>query len=224
MPHHATPHRATQHRTAPHRATPHRATLLRATLPGAWLSLALLAGCASSVPANVPLFRLSATPPVAMPAAAAANAAAPNWQLMQPVVLPAYLDREALLLPQGQGGQLALSGQRWAEPLRDSVPRVLRQDLAALLGESRVWTTPLPAGVVIARQLRVELLALDVAPDRAAVLLRARWSLADAAGTAPPRAESLTLTIPSAGPDIDNLVAAHRLALWRLAERIAATP
>ena len=224
MPHHAAPRRATQHRTAPLRATPLRATLLRATLPGAWLSLALLTGCASSVPANVPLFRLSATPPVAMPAAAAANAAAPNWQLMQPVGLPAYLDREALLLPQGQGGQLALSGQRWAEPLRDSVPRVLRQDLAALLGESRVWTAPLPAGVVIARQLRVELLALDVAPDRASVLLRARWSLADAAGTAPPRAEAVTLTIPSAGPDIDKLVAAHRLALWRLAERIAATP
>ncbi len=209
---------------APHRATP----------AAAWLSLALLAGCTASAPTNVQMFRLGTMPPLATPATtttppvpaagAEVSTAAPNWQLMQPVVVPAYLDRDALLLPQGPGGLLALSGQRWAEPLRDSVPRALRQDLATLLGEARVWTTPLPAGVVIARQLRVELLALEATPDRSAVLLRARWSIADAAGAAPPRAESVSLTVPSAAPDLDSLVAAHRLALWRLAERIAAAP
>ena len=173
------------------------------------------------------LYRLGAAPlaTAASPSAALAPAGvALNWQLMQPVVVPAYLDRDAVLLPQGQSGLLALAGHRWAEPLRDSVPRVLRQDLATLLGESRVWIAPVPPGVVIARQLRVELLALDAAADRSAVLLRARWSLADPAGASPPRADVVALTIPSAGTDVDSLVAAHRLALWRLAERIAATP
>jgi uncharacterized protein len=193
-------------------------------LRGACFGLAVLAGCAAPVPGDVRLYRLNAAPPLATPAVPATAATASNWQLMQPVAVPAYLDRDALLLPQGPSGVLALSRQRWAEPLRDSVPRLLRQDLAALLGEARVWTTPLPAGVVIARQLRVELLALEATPDGSAVLLRARWSLADVAGAAPPRAEAVSLTVPSAGADVDSLVTAHRLALWRLAERIVATP
>jgi hypothetical protein len=33
--------------------------------------------------------------------------------------------------------------------------------------------------------------------------------------------QTLNLSVPSAGTDVDSLVAAHRLALWRLAERIA---
>lgn len=192
------------------------------TLPGAWLTLAMLAGCAATAPANVQLYRLSAAPSVAPSQATAV--ATQNWQLMQPVVVPAYLDRDAVLLPKGQSGLLALSGHRWAESLRDSAPRVLRQDLAALLGEARLWTTPVPPGVVISRQLRVELVSLESSADRSAVLLRARWSLADPAGTTPARAEAVALTIPSTGPDIDSLVAAHRVALWRLAERIAAAP
>jgi hypothetical protein len=104
------------------------------------------------------------------------------------------------------------------------MPRLLRQDLSSLLGEARVWVTPVPAGVSIARQLRVELLGLEAAADRSAVLLRARWSVVDPAGAVPPRADSVALSVPSAGPDIDSLVAAHRLALWRLAERIVAAP
>lgn len=194
--------------------------------PAPWLAAfvcvglfsALLAGCAGPSPA-VQLYRLNALPPVTPPSASTASV---NWQLMQPVIVPAYLDRDAVLLPQGQSGLLALSGHRWAESLRDSVPRVLRQDLSTLLGESRVWAAPVPAGVVVARQLRVELLSLEAAADRSSVLLRARWSLVDPAGTVPARADAVALTAPSAGTDVDSLVAAHRLALWRLAERIEA--
>jgi hypothetical protein len=85
-----------------------------------------------------------------------------------------------------------------------------------------VWTAPLPPGVVVQRQLRVELLALEAAADRASVSLRARWSVADTAGQDPPRAELASISAASAGTDADSLAAAHRLALWRLAERIAA--
>ena len=167
------------------------------------------------------LYQLRAAPPVAT---APPTPSALQWQLLLPVSVPEYLDRDALLLPQGQSGLLPLTGHRWAEPLRDSVPRVLRQDLAALLGESRVWAAPVPAGVVITRRLRVEVLALEASADRSSVLLRARWSLLDPTGAAPARADSVVLSAPSAGTDADSLVAAHRLALWRLAERIAAPP
>jgi uncharacterized lipoprotein YmbA len=176
-----------------------------------------LAAC-SAVP-SAQLLALRAAPPVAP--AAAARPSAETWLLLYPVRVPDYLDRDALLVAQGQAGLQPLPGYRWAEPLREAVPRVLRGDLAALLGEGRVWQAPLPAGVAATRLLRVELLAFEADAERAHVTLQARWTVADGGGASAPRAEAATLRIASAGRDADSLAAAHRLALWRLAERIA---
>ena len=142
------------------------------------------------------------------------------------VQLPAYLDRDALLVPAPSGGLQALAGERWAEPLRDAVPRLLRDDLARLRGAASVWAAPLPAGLLVQRQLRVELLALDVLPGRSAVRLRARWWLADVAPAAGMPAAPLLgdadLQARVAGTDAAALVAAHRALLWQLAGRISA--
>jgi uncharacterized protein len=169
--------------------------------------------------APIQLYHLRAAPPA--PVLASASPSTAIWQLATPVRVPDYLDRDAVLLPQGQAGLQALPGQRWAEPLRESVPRLLRTDLAALVGEARMWSAPVPAGVVVNRLLRVELLALESNAERSAVLLRARWSITDPSGRVAPEVQTLNLSVPSAGTDVDSLVAGHRLALWRLAERIA---
>jgi uncharacterized lipoprotein YmbA len=151
-------------------------------------------------------------------------AAAEQWQVVG-VALPDYLDRDVLLVPEGRTGMQPLVGHRWAEPLRDAVPRLLRQDLTALAGADRVWTAPVPPGVTITRRLRVEIQALEATPDRGAVRLRARWTLADPRATdAAPAVRQGEVTADVAGGDVDALVAAHRLAIWRLAERIAAAP
>jgi uncharacterized protein len=201
--------------------------LIRLTLPMRTLrvlcaaaSLSLLVACGTPAP-PARLVHLRAATPVEAPVAAASSL---TWQLMLPLRLPEYLDRDALLVPQGQAGLAPVPGHRWAEPLRESVPRLLRADLATLLGESRVWSSPLPTGLTVQRQLRIELLALESNAERTAVNLSARWSVVDVTGATPPRAASATLTVPvrvgEAGSEVDSLVAAHRLALWRLAERI----
>ena len=192
-------------------------TVLRRRSALAALGAAALTGCGSSPP--VQLYHLRSEAPVPVPAPPPGMEV---WQLLLPVRVPEYLDREAILLPQGQTGLLALSGHRWAESLRDAVPRVLRQDLATLRGEDRVWTAPVPTGVPVQRLLRVELLALEADADRASVRLQARWALSDPQGRVPPRHDSIGLRVPSQGSAIDSLVAAHRVALWRLAERISA--
>ena len=181
----------------------------------------LLAACASPAPPPA-LYQLRAAPPVPVPAM---PVAAPGLvlQLLLPVALPEALQRETLLLPQGQAGLQALAGHRWVEPLADAVPRLLRQDLAALLGEARVWAAPLPAGVAVTRQCRVEILSLLATPDRSAVMLQARWTLSDPTGRSAPLVQTTQISVPAAGPDVDALVAAHRLALWRLAEQVAST-
>jgi uncharacterized protein len=169
-------------------------------------TLVALIGCASSS-APVQLYQLRAEAPA--PAASTSMSNIAIWQLASPVRVPDYLDRDAFLVPQGQAGLQALAGQRWAEPLRESVPRLLRADLGQLLGDNKVWTSPLPPGLVVNK------------------LLRARWSISNADGATHadnPQVQTTTLTVPSSSSDVDALVAAHRLALWRLAERIAGTP
>lgn len=185
----------------------------------------LLAACASPAPPPA-LYQLRSEPPATVQAEPAPlPKAAPGQvlQLLLPVALPEALQRESLLLPQGQAGLQALAGHRWAEPLADAVPRLLRQDLAALLGEARVWVAPLPAGVAITRQCRVEVLNLLATPDRSGVVLQARWTLSDPSGRSAPVVQTTQISVPTTGPDVDALVLAHRLALWRLAEQVAHT-
>ena len=171
------------------------------------LLLTALAGCASGPPPR--LYQLRAEPPAAVQAVVSAQV----LQLLA-VRLPEVLEQTGLLVPQGQGGVQVLADHRWAEPLRDAVPRLLLQDLARLLGPERVWSAPLPLGVVVTLPLRVEITTLQARADRAAVQLQARVTLGV-------RVLMVSLEAPSRGPEPDALVAAHRLALWRLAEQIA---
>jgi uncharacterized protein len=178
----------------------------------------LAAGCASNV-APPRLYQLRSAPP----ATAQPVPTGELVQLLLPVPLPELLEREVLLVPQGESGVQALAGHRWAEPLRDAVPRLLRQDLTAWLAPAVVWAAPVPPGVVVTRQLRVELLQLLANADRSAVVLQARWTLSDPDGRRPAQLQSTQFSVPSGGPDADALVAAHRLALWQLAGQVAAT-
>ncbi|OGB01977.1 MAG: hypothetical protein A3E25_13905 [Burkholderiales bacterium RIFCSPHIGHO2_12_FULL_69_20] len=180
---------------------------------------ALLAGCASPLP-PITWLRLPAEAPGAeVPPAAPVSHEV--WQLMAPVGLPGHLDRDALLVGSGGASLQPLGGVRWAEPLRDVVPRLLRADLTRAWG-APVWTAPLPPGVRPTRQLRVEFSALDVTADGRGVQLQARWSLADALGAAPPQVGEATFVTPASGADADALAAAHRRALQQLAQRIVA--
>lgn len=194
---------------------PALARVCRGVLAG--LVAGLITACASPLPPPR-LYQLRAAPPVAVAAVPSTQV----LQLMAPVRLPELLDRPELLLPQGQAGVQALGSHRWAEPLRDAVPRLLHQDLAVLLGQARVWAAPVPAGVAITRQLRVEVLLLQATADRSAVQLQARCTLSDPAGKLPPRVTTLDASAPSASAEPDALVAAHRRVLWQWAEQLAA--
>jgi uncharacterized lipoprotein YmbA len=180
--------------------------------------LCLLAACGTPGPAPQ-LYQLQAEPPA--PVTEAQPPVALQLQLMA-ATLPELLERDALLVPQGGNALQVLPGHRWAEPLRDAVPRLLRQDLALWLGLPQVWAAPVPAGVVVQRQLRVEVLQLQVDAARSRVQLQARWTLSDPAGSVPPQGRVETLSAPVVGTGVDAIVSAHRMVLWRLAGAVAA--
>lgn len=189
--------------------------LRRVTLLAAAVLLAACAGPALPPPQwwHLPA---EATPPLA-----AASASPQVWQLVGGVPLPGHLDRDALLVP-GSAGPGALQPRgtaRWAEPLRDAVPRLLRHDLARALG-APIWTAPLPPGVAPTRQLRLELLAFDLQPGLKGLTVQARYSLSGPGLT--PRAGEVAFSQRLAGDDTAALVQAHRDALATLAQRLAA--
>ena len=145
----------------------------------ALLVLAALCGCAAAPAPEIAWLRLPAQ--AAEPPARGAPTG-DTWQLLAPLRLPGYLDRDALMLPSAgdsRGAVLrAADGLRWAEPLRDALPRLLGIDLGLALA-APVWQAPLPPGVVPTRQLRIEVLAFDLQPNHRSVALQARFSLAD---------------------------------------------
>lgn len=203
-----------------------RRGVLAAALAGC---AAALGGCAGSSP-PVYWYALRADPPEPPPPSLPAGTADDVWELGG-VGVPGELERDTVVLASGAAMLQPLAGHRWAEPLRDSVPRLLAADLARLRGAGRVWVAPAPAGVAVARRLRIELGALVAAADRHSVRVQARWWFADArAGgsfePAAPVVASADFEVPIGAGDasVDAIAAAHRLALWRLAARIAATP
>ncbi len=184
-----------------------------------------LAACSSPPAPPLRYHPLRLDPPAGQSAAVVPGPAADQgvWQLMLPIKMPEYLDRDALWAAVGSNGLQPLDGHRWAEPLRSAVPRTLANDLGAWHGAGLVWSGTPPAGVVVARQWRVELLEFAPSSDRKGVHLRARWLVNDPRDTAPAQAGEADIEAPMAGPQPDQLVDAYRLALWRLAERMAAS-
>jgi uncharacterized lipoprotein YmbA len=189
----------------------------------AWvLTLACwLAACGSAPPA--PPLQLHRLPLAAPEAAPAPGDTAGHWQLMAPLRLADHLERDVLWLAEPGSGITPLPGHRYAEPMRETVQRTLVHDLGQLRGADRIWTGPPLPGLRIDRQLRVELQTLEASADGRSMLLRARWSSADPRGLAPPQVNDTALEVPCNGRDAEALVAAQRLALWRLAQRIVQT-
>lgn len=182
------------------------------------LAVITLTACGTSPP--VQLYQLRADPPGT--AATAAPNASPTWAL-GPVLLPEYLDRDAIVRSSGQATLLTSPTERWAESLRDAVPRLLQQDLARLRGSDSVWRMPLPPGATAARQLRVEIQRLDADSAGRNVVLQARWTLIDPSGASKPLVAERRIEVAVSGSDTDALVSAHRTALWQLAQAIAAS-
>lgn len=183
----------------------------------------LLAGCAST---QTPTrwYELKSEPPEAVPAPRPGDGTV--WELSGRLPLPGALERDTLVVASGAAGVVPLAGHRWVVPLRESIPVRLAADLALLRGDGLVWLSPAPAGVVVARRLRVAIDTLVSDEARQTLRLRARWWFTDASAspTTPPTTVSADIDIALNDRSTDALAAAHRLALWRLAQRITGTP
>lgn len=183
-------------------------------------STVALVACAGSPAPSTRWYELRSDPPGPRPAPRPGDGAV--WEVSSVVAMPGALDRDALMVASGAAGVQPLVGHRWAEPLRESIPRLLVSDLALLRGEGLVWRAPAPAGAAVGRRLRVDIVTLLADAAQRTLRVQARWWLTDVRATnAAPTLGSADFPVELGDASPDALAAAHRVALWQLAMRVA---
>jgi uncharacterized lipoprotein YmbA len=175
-------------------------------------------GCRAVLPksARSDFFLLTALEPAP---ATASTAAAPTV-LLRPVVLPEYLDRPELVTRLASN-QLRLEElEQWAEPLRESFPRTVEQNLATLLGSSRVqrrpWGGAAPPDVVVLVEVR-----RFEKTSRGSVELEARWTIYDGTGENEQLRRETRLSYAAGEPSTRAAVASMSEAVAALSREIA---
>ena len=100
------------------------------------LALLLLTACGTSEPSR--LYTLSALPDRGGEFAGSEGPAVG----VGPVTLPQYLDRPQIVQRSGPNRLETSEFDRWAEPLSDTVPRVLAENIGRLLQSEKVYVLP----------------------------------------------------------------------------------
>jgi len=187
---------------------------------------AALAGCATRDTPARRLYGLTGTPP--LPPEAKPGQDGRAWVLSPQIALPELLDRDEILVAEGSAGLRPWPEARWAEPLRDALPRVLAEDLWRLRQPYPVALGGTPQSDASGESLRLVVQVDEwlARPEGTGLQLhlRAHWHwtpLHAPANTALPVAGRAELTVPCAG-QADALADAYRRSVMLLAARIVA--
>jgi uncharacterized lipoprotein YmbA len=137
-----------------------------------------------------------------------------------PVDVPDHLERQ--IVTRLANEEIDISDtERWSETLRDSLSRVIRENLVVLLGTERVriypWDPSSPPEVAVG----IELLRFERTANGTVELL-ARCSVARRQDGPPMWIRNIAVTKPLAGPDTRAAVAALNGAVYDLSMQIAA--
>jgi uncharacterized lipoprotein YmbA len=136
-----------------------------------------------------------------------------------PINLEPYLDRPQIVM-RGAGHKLELSEfNRWAEPLKDSISRVIIVNLSNMLESTRVFKVPRRNKTIIL-EFRIE---IDIARFDGELggdaLLVARWTLYGQDDKAVLTKVSI-ISESTGGEGFDNLIAAQNRTLQKLSREI----
>lgn len=186
--------------------------LMRAGMPAVCLALAL-AGCSRSP--RVTFYTLEPAAPAESRSATAADPAIS----VGPVTLPEVVDRPQLVVRVAANRVEIMESQRWAEPLKSEIPRLVAENLGRLLGSSRVSSFLQHAGGDADYRILLDIRRFEAVPGESATV-EAAWSLRRAAGGAPKTGRSLVRE-PMGSNDYDAMVAAYGRALLAVSADLA---
>lgn len=136
-----------------------------------------------------------------------------------PVHLPDYLMRpEIVTRPDGSRVKVG-EFDRWAEPLDETMLRVLIEDLSGMFPGASFLSHPWNRATPIDYRISVDVISFEQQPD-GKVLLGAVWKLQDGDGRAV-RTERTSLTAQVDGEGYGPIVSAMNKAMAQLSEEIA---
>jgi uncharacterized lipoprotein YmbA len=189
------------------------------TVLGLTTLLIAMTGCAgSSAPAR--LYVLTPAPEARVAPLGAAVPGSPALGV-GPVRIPGLLDRPQVVTRRGADEIDAAEFDRWGEPLADSVPRILAENLAALRTTERVALFAWDPAPSVQHQVVVDVMRFDGAIG-GDVVLDARWRILATDGQELSVNRSV-LTQPTGGTGYPAVVGAMSRALGALSREIAAT-
>jgi hypothetical protein len=137
-----------------------------------------------------------------------------------PITLPEYVDRPQIVTLVGPH-ELALADfDQWAEPLKESVPRILGENVSALLATQHVYVYPWTGSTPLDYQIEVDVTRFDAARSGEA-MLNARWTILSGNSKEILMRKNSVITEESGGPGYDALAAAESRLLEKLSREIA---
>jgi uncharacterized lipoprotein YmbA len=180
----------------------------------------LLGACGSSPPTR--FYTLSVIAPATTAAIASAASAADAVPVrVEPVAIPAELDRLELVHHTGPNQVRISDSERWAAPLDEQIRRILSEDLSSRLASGMVADPNEPASSDPRRRLSIEIARFE-ANESCALALHASWSLRASHADAGRRGME-QIDVPASSPCPGSLPGAMSRALALLADRLAAT-
>jgi uncharacterized lipoprotein YmbA len=129
------------------------------------------------------------------------------------------VDRPQLVLRVSETRVQILEQQRWAEPLKAAIPRVVAANLARELGSARVTSQSRAPPGDTAYRVALDVQRFDSTPGEGAAI-EVAWSIRRVEGSAETSGRS-SVKESAAGSGYDALVAAHSRALGAVSREIA---
>ena len=176
------------------------------------LGAAALSGCAGSPRVNFYILAPVAKSDVAVAAGTTSSVT------VGPVTIPELADRPQLVKRVDGFKVLILETQRWAEPLKDAVPRLLAENLSILLGTDRVSAYLQRAAQEADCRVFVDFQRFDAAED--GVTIDALFTIRRSEDT-PAKTGRSHIHEPISGEGYEALVSAYSRALASLSSDIA---
>jgi len=137
-----------------------------------------------------------------------------------PISLPDYVNRPQIVTKNGANELVIDEFYRWAEPLRTNVSRVLRDNLATLLGTENINKYPWNRFVHIDYQVSIDFTRFDSVIGKEAII-EARWIVLTDRGRNEILRKKSKITKKAETEHYDAIVIAESQALAELSQQIA---
>jgi uncharacterized lipoprotein YmbA len=176
------------------------------------LALSSIAGCGSSPKERFYTLSTGAAPELRSDAGATYTVA------IGPVAVPDIVDRPQFVLRTGANEVMVAEQARWAEPLKNEIPRVVADNLAQLLTGARVFAYADNGGLGADYRVTIDVQRFDSKLGDS-ILVDALWTIRTAKGA--PKIGRTLAREAAGGAGYDALVIAHGRALAAVSRDIA---